>query len=88
MPLHFIRLISSFSDFLSSSCLVKSFRLTVPPAVLGHLGAISLKNLTKLDEVKTLEMELIRLGEVVKDHANYYVNNIHTCSYTYLYVYN
>ena len=27
-------------------------RLTAPAAVLGHLGAISLKNLTKCEEVR------------------------------------
>ena len=37
-----------------------SFRLTAPAAVLGHLGAISLKNLTKHKEVRKLEKELIR----------------------------
>ena len=36
-------LISSFSNFLTSSRLVRFFRLTAPAAVLGHLGAISLK---------------------------------------------
>ena len=45
-------LISSFSNFLTSSRLVRFFRLTAPAAVLGHLGAISLKNLTKRKEVR------------------------------------
>ena len=45
-------LISSFSNFLTSSRLVRYFRLTAPAAVLGHLGAISLKNLTKRKEVR------------------------------------
>ena len=45
-------LISSFSNFLTSSHLVRFFRLTAPGAVLGHLGAISLKNLTKRKEVR------------------------------------
>ena len=40
---------------------IGSFRLTAPAAVLGHLGAISLKNLTKHKEVRKLEKELIRL---------------------------
>ena len=56
-----ISLISSFSNFLTSSRLVRYFRLTAPAAVLGHLGAISLKNLTKRKEVRKLEKELIRL---------------------------
>ena len=47
-----ISLISSFSNFLTSSRLVRYFRLTAPAAVLGHLGAISLKNLTKCKEVR------------------------------------
>ena len=54
-------LISSFSNFLTSSYLVRFFRLTVPAAVLGHLGAISLINITKRKEVSKLEKELIRL---------------------------
>ena len=37
------------------------FRLTAPAAMLGHLGAISLKNLTKHKEVRNLGKELIRL---------------------------
>ena len=45
-------LISSFSKFLTSSHLVMFFRLTAPAAVLGHLSAISLKNLTKRKEVR------------------------------------
>ena len=45
-----ISLISSFSNFLTSSHLARFFRLTAPAAVLGHLGAISLKNLTKCKE--------------------------------------
>ena len=45
-------LISSFSNFLTSSYLVRFFRLTAPAAVQGHLGAISLKNLTKRKEVR------------------------------------
>ena len=53
-----ISLISSFSNFLTSSRLVRYFRLTAPAAVLGHLGAISLKNLTKHKEVRKLEKEL------------------------------
>ena len=40
--------------------LVRYFRLIVPAAVLGHLGAISLKNITKRKEVRKLEKELIR----------------------------
>ena len=56
-----ISLISSFSNFLTSSYLVRFFRLTAPAAVLGHLGAISLKNLTKRKEVRKSEKELIRL---------------------------
>ena len=55
-------LISSFSNFLTSSYLVRFFRLTAPAAVLGHLGAISLKNLTKYEEVRRLAKELIRLN--------------------------
>ena len=47
-----ISLISSFSNFLTSSPLVRFFRLTAPAAVLGHLGAISLKKLTKRKEVR------------------------------------
>ena len=47
-----ISLISSFSNFLTSSRLVRYFRLTAPAAVLGHLDAISLKNLTKHKEVR------------------------------------
>ena len=47
-----ISLISSFSNFLTSSRLVRYFRLTAPAAVLGHLSAISLKNLTKRKEVR------------------------------------
>ena len=46
------KLISSFSNFLTFSNLVRVFRLTAPAAVLGHLGAISLKNLTKCKEVR------------------------------------
>ena len=53
-------LISSFSNFLTSSYLVRFFRLTAPAAVLGHFGAISLKNITKSKEVRKLEKELIR----------------------------
>ena len=56
-----ISLISSFSNFLTSLGLVRFFRLTAPAAVLGHLGAINLKNITKLKEVSKLEKELIRL---------------------------
>ena len=55
-----ISLISSFSNFLTSSRLVRYFRLTAPAAILGHLGAISLKNLTKRKEFSKLEKELIR----------------------------
>ena len=51
-------LISSFSNFLTSSRLVRKFRVTAPAAVLGHLGAVSLKNLTKHKEVRKLEKEL------------------------------
>ena len=58
--LYICSLISSFSNFLTSSRLVRFFRLTAPAAVLGHLGAISLKNLTKRKEVRKLEKELIR----------------------------
>ena len=47
-----ISLISSFSNFLTSSHLVKFFRLTAPATVLCHLGAISLKNLTRHKEVR------------------------------------
>ena len=48
-----ISLISSFSNFLTSLHLVRFFRLTAPAAVQGgYLGAISLKNLTKLKEVR------------------------------------
>ena len=47
-----ISLISSFSNFLTSSRLIRYFRLTAPAAVLGHLGANSLKNLTKRKEVR------------------------------------
>ena len=48
-----ISLISSFSNFLTSSHLARFFRLTAPAAVLGHLGgAISLKILTKRKEVR------------------------------------
>ena len=57
----YISLISSFSNFLTSSRLVRFFRLTAPAAMLGHLGAISLKNLTKRKEVRKLRKELIRL---------------------------
>ena len=46
------KLISSVSNFLTFSNLVRVFRLTAPAAVLGHLGAISLKNLTKCKEVR------------------------------------
>ena len=46
------KLISSFSNFLTFSNLARVFRLTAPAAVLGHLGAISLKNLTKHKEVR------------------------------------
>ena len=53
-------LISSFSNFLTSSRLVRYFKLTALAAMLGHLGAISLKNLTKRKEVRKLEKELIR----------------------------
>ena len=56
-----ISLISSFSNFLTSSHLVRFFRLTASAAMLDHLGAISLKNLTKCKEVRKLEKELIRL---------------------------
>ena len=49
---HTYSLISSFSNFLTSSRLVRYFRLTAPAAVLGHLGTISLKNLTKRKEVR------------------------------------
>ena len=48
----YISLMSSFSNFLTSSRLVRFFRLTAPAAMLGHLGAISLKNLTKRKEVR------------------------------------
>ena len=41
----YISLMSSFSNFLTSSRLVRFFRLTALAAMLGHLGAISLKNL-------------------------------------------
>ena len=58
-------LISSFSNFLTSSFLVRFFRLTAPAAMLGHLGAISLKNLTKRKKVRKLEKELIRLYDIV-----------------------
>ena len=40
----YISLMSSFSNFLTSSRLVGFFRLTAPAAMLGHLGAISLKH--------------------------------------------
>ena len=40
------------APFLTSSGLVRFFRLTAPAAVLGHLGAISLKNITKCKEVR------------------------------------
>ena len=59
----YISLMSSFSNFLTSSRLVRFFRLTAPAAMLGHLGAISLKNLTKCKEVRKLEKELIRLND-------------------------
>ena len=49
---HIFSLISSFANLLTSSYLVRFFRLTAPAAVLGHLGAISLKNLTKRKEVR------------------------------------
>ena len=58
-------LISSFSNYLTSSYLVRFFRLTAPAAMLGHLGAISLKNLTKCKKVRKLEKELIRLYDIV-----------------------
>ena len=45
--------------FKTSSHLIRFFRLTSPAAVLGHLGTISLKNLTKRKEVRKLEKELI-----------------------------
>ena len=38
--------------FKTSSHLIRFFRLTLPAAVLGHLGTISLKNLTKRKEVR------------------------------------
>ena len=50
------------APFLTSSGLVRFFRLTAPAALLDHLGAISLKNLTKLKEIRKLEKELIRLN--------------------------
>ena len=53
-------LLASSAHFLTSSRLVRYFRLTAPAAVLGLLGAISLKNLTKRKEVRKLEEELIR----------------------------
>ena len=43
-----------------TTALVRYFKLTAPAAVLGHLGVISLKNLTKCKEVRKLEKELIR----------------------------
>ena len=52
-------LLASSAHFLTSSRLVRYFRLTAPAAVLGHLGTISLKNLTKGKEVGKLEKELI-----------------------------
>ena len=58
--MHIYSLISSFSNFLTSSHLVRFFRLTAPAAVLGHLGAISLKNLTKCKVDRKLEKEMIR----------------------------
>ena len=64
-------LISSFSNFLTSSYLVRLFRLTAPAAVLGHLGAISLKNLTKRKEVRKLEKELIRQIVLVGFHNSW-----------------
>ena len=57
-----ISMISSFSNFLTSSHLVRFFRLTAPAAMLGHLGAINLKNLNNHKEVRKLEKELIRLN--------------------------
>ena len=45
-------LLASSAHFLTSSRLVRYFRLTAPAAVLGHLGVISLKNLTKRKEVR------------------------------------
>ena len=47
------------------------FRLTAPAAVLGHLGAISLKNLTKRKEVMKLEKELIRPIVLVGFHNSW-----------------
>ena len=47
-----ISLISSFSNFLTSSHLGKFFRLTALATMLCHLGAISLKNLTRRKEVR------------------------------------
>ena len=41
-----ISLISSFSDILTSARFVRFFRLILPTAVLGLIGAGSLKNLT------------------------------------------
>ena len=68
--LYTISLISSFSNFLTSSHLVRFFRLTAPAAMLGHLGAISLKILTKRKEVRKLEKKLIRLIIFVSNTKN------------------
>ena len=40
------------SSFITSSRLIRFFRLIALAAVLGHLGAISLKNITKRKEVR------------------------------------
>ena len=44
--------------------------LIAPAAVLGHLGAISLKNLTKRKEIRKLEKELIRPKIINFDHLH------------------
>ena len=48
--------------FNGADMVVRFFRLTAPAAMLGLLGAISLKNLTKWKEGRKLEKELIRLN--------------------------
>ena len=65
-----IGLISSFSNFLTSLSLVRFFRLIAPRWPSTAAGAVSLKNLTKREEVRKLEKELIRL--IVSRHLFHY----------------
>ena len=77
----FERYLAWSAPFLTSSRLVRFFTLTAPAAILGHLGAISLKNLPKHKEVRKLEKELIRpivvwhminLWKLAKEVIHYY----------------